>query len=102
MYITLGVFFTLGSIACCIVLYFLPSLSLTLSYGLFHKEGVCLGNIVMITLTLLMGITCLCLCLTEKFNRGLLPPATFFLVTVFYLVSALLASPNAVGFDRIL
>ena len=79
----------------CIPLF----LSLTLSYGLFRKNGACMGNIIMITLTLLMGLSCLGFSLTEKINRGLLPPATFFLVIVFYLVSAMLASPNGVEFD---
>ena len=70
---------------------------LSLSYSLFHKNGVCASNIVMITVTLLMGLSCLAFSLTEKFNRGLLPPAIFFIVIVFYLVSAMLASPREVA-----
>lgn len=77
----------------------LLSLPLTPSYSIFRKNGACLGNITMITITLLMGLSCLGFSLTEKINRGLLPPATFFLVIVFYLVSAMLASPNGVEFD---
>lgn len=95
MYIFLGVFLSIGSVACCIALYVCYS-SLTLSYSIFHQNGVCIQNIILITVTLLIGISCLCFSLTEKFNRGLLPPAIFFIVIVFYLVSALLASPRDV------
>lgn len=72
------------------------------SYTIFHAENqVCFRNIMVITITMLMGIACLFFCLMEKFNRGLLPPSIFFGIIVFYLVSALLASPDQVHAESI-
>ena len=37
------------------------------------------------------------MCITEKINRGFLPPAVFFAITVFYLLSALLTNSSDVA-----
>lgn len=76
------------------------------SYFLFHVRGESATfPTITISITLLLGIlspfppfftpSCCFLSLSEKINRGLLPPTTFFLVSTFYLLLALLANPRS-------
>ena len=44
-----------------------------------------------------MGLTCCGVCLTEKVNRGFLPPAVFFGISLFYLTTSLLTNPSDVA-----
>ena len=81
----------------CIIFSFL----FTTSYFMFKVDGkLCTQNGVVITLTLIMGIICCLLCLHEKFNRGFLPPSTFFAISVFYLITSLLTNPSNVCFSH--
>ncbi|KAK8824087.1 serine incorporator [Blastocystis sp. ATCC 50177/Nand II] len=84
MYLTLSFVLCVGSIAACIAFYFI-----------FRVNGsLCARNIIVITITLAMGILITFMCITEKINRGFLPPAVFFAITVFYLLSALLTNSS--------
>lgn len=74
------------------------SIPLPPSYFLFRVNGrLCGQNALAITLTLLMGLICCGVCLTEKVNRGFLPPATFFGISLFYLTTSLLTNPSDVA-----
>lgn len=80
----------------------LYSILLISSYFLFKVDGkLCAQNGIVITLTLIMGIICCLICLHEKFNRGFLPPATFFIIIVFYLITSLLTNPSNVCFHKV-
>ncbi|KAK8807640.1 hypothetical protein WA171_000593 [Blastocystis sp. BT1] len=84
MYLTLSFVFSIGSVIACIAFYFM-----------FRVDGhLCGQNALVITLTLIMGLFCCFICLHSTFNRGFLPPATFFAIILFYLVTSLLTNPS--------